>query len=124
MAEDRRTNPRIDSPNLLSFTCLDHKQHIVIQGMGRTVNISEGGIMLETHIPIDPSLHICFTIALEEDLMDFKGKIIYSMKSDDVRFIYGIQFLEMNDVKIGFLKQYILFLKDRESAAPENGQGD
>jgi len=107
----------------LSFTCLDDKQNKTIQGMGRTVNISEGGIMLETHVPIDPSLHIFFTIALEEDLMDFKGKIIHSMKSDDGRFLYGIEFSEMNDVKTGFLKQYILFLKDREHASTENGLG-
>ena len=120
VAEDRRANRRIDSPNLLSFSCFDKDQNKVSQGMGKTVNISERGIMLETHIPIDPQLNISLTIALEEDLMDFKGKIIHSMKNDAGRFLYGIRFLEMNDAKTRFLKQYLLILNGGENATPED----
>ena len=107
-SDDKRTNTRIDSPNLLSYICRDKDDNEITQGMGRTLNVSVGGIMLETHVPIDPQLIVTLTIALEDDLMDFKGKIAHTRKREDGKFEFGIEFIEMNDEKRLFLKQYIL----------------
>ena len=51
-SENKRKHERIQSLNL-SYICLDEDNNIVKQGMGRTLNISESGILLETHFPID-----------------------------------------------------------------------
>ncbi len=107
-SDDKRTNTRIDSPNLLSYICRDEDDNEITQGMGRTLNVSGGGIMLETHVPIDPQLIVTLTIALEDDLMDFKGKIAHTRKRENGKFEFGIEFIEMNDEKRLFLKQYIL----------------
>jgi len=114
---DRRVNPRIDSPNLMFFFCYDDSQNEITQGMGRTINISEGGMMFETHIPIDPQLTLSLTIALEDDLMDFKGRIIHSLKNSKGRFVFGIQFIEMDELKLRFLKQYLLILKEQDNSS-------
>jgi len=118
--EEKRENPRINSPNLIYFFCNDDDNHQVTQGMGRTVNISEGGMMLETHTPINPSLKISITIALEDDLMDFKGKIVHSLENKKGEFLFGIQFLEMNDLKRRFLKQHLIILNEHNDANLEN----
>lgn len=113
--DEKRIDPRIESSNLLSYICLDKNNHEMMQGMGRTLNVSEGGILLETHVPIDPHHIVSMTMALEDDLMDFKGKIAYSRKREDGKFESGIEFIEMDEEKKRFYKQYILIFRGQEN---------
>jgi len=109
---EERKNLRIDSLHLLFYVCCDENNNEVMQGMGKTLNVSEGGIMLETHVSIDVELNVLLTIALEDDLMDFKGKIVNSRKREDGKFEYGIEFVEINHEKRLLLRQYMLIFKD------------
>jgi len=95
--EDRRKNLRTDSLNLLSYHCVDENGDIVMQGVGRTLNISEGGILLETHVSIDPELAVSLFIAMEEDLVDVKGRVIHSSVNKNGKFNTGIAFAENNE---------------------------
>ena len=113
--DEKRIDPRIESSNLLSYICLDENNHEMMQGMGRTLNVSEGGILLETHVPIYPHHIVSLTMALEDDLMDFKGKIAYSRKREDGRFESGIEFIEMDEEKQRFYRQYILIFRGQEN---------
>jgi len=115
VTDEKRIAPRIESSNLLSYVCLDENNHEMMQGMGRTLNVSEGGILLETHVPIDPHHIVSLTIALENDLMDLKGKIAYSRKREDGKFESGIEFMEMDEEKRRFIRQYILIFRDQEN---------
>ena len=78
--DEKRTDQKVESSNLLSYICLDEKNHGMMQGMGRTLNVSDGGILIETHVPIDLHHIVSMSMALEDDLMDFKGKIACSRK--------------------------------------------
>ena len=113
--DEKRIDPRIESSNLLSYICLDENNHEMMQGMGRALNVSEGGIMLETHVPIDPHHIVSMTMALEDDLMDFKGEIAYSRKREDGKFESGIEFIEMDEEKQRFYRQYILIFRGQEN---------
>lgn len=113
--DEKRIDTRTESSNLLSYVCLDDNNHELMQGMGRTLNVSEGGISLETHVPIDPHHIVSLTIALENDLMDFKGKITHSRKREDGKFESGIDFIEMDEEKRWFLRQYILIFRGQEN---------
>lgn len=113
--DDKRKNQRVKSPNLLVYLCIDEEKNEVIQGMGRTLNVSEGGILLETHVPIDPRHTVLLTIAMEEDLMHFKGKIAHSKEREDGRFESGVEFLEMDEKKRRFLRQYMIIFKGEEN---------
>ena len=95
--EERRKNVRKDSLNLLSYHCVDENDDITMQGAGRTLNISEEGILLETHVAIDPNHSISLFIAMEEDLVDVKGKVIHSSPKGDGKFNTGIAFVETNE---------------------------
>ena len=87
--------------------------------MGRTLNVSEGGILLETHVPIDPRHTVLLTIAMEEDLMHFKGKIAHTKEREDGRFESGVEFLEMDAQKHRFLKQYMVIFKGEENKSSD-----
>ncbi len=110
--DEKRKNLRTDSLNLLFYICCDENNNEMLQGMGKTLNVSEGGIMLETHVSIDVELNVLLTIAIEDDLMDFKGKIVHSRKREDGKFEYGIDFVEINHEKRLLLRQYMIIFID------------
>jgi c-di-GMP-binding flagellar brake protein YcgR len=118
MIKEKRKSRRFDSTNLLSYVCLDENNSEVMQGMGRSLNVGEGGIRLETHVPIDQQCIVYLTISMEDDLMSFKGNITYQRKREDGKFELGIEFTEMDEKERRFLKQYIILFKGQE------GQGN
>ena len=105
-SENKRKHERIKSLNL-SYICLDEDENIIKQGMGRTLNISESGILLETHFPIEPDHLIQLTISLEEDLLDLKGKPVHVRSSDEGVYEIGIQFIELDQNATKLLKKFI-----------------
>ena len=115
---DKRQHPRIDSLNLISYVCIDETDTDVIQGMGRTLNVSEGGILLETHIQIDPKHTLSLTIGLEEDLVDIKGEVAHSKPGKDDNFETGIQFFEKDEEALRVLNKYIKAFKEQFNSTP------
>jgi hypothetical protein len=109
--EDKRKSPRIDSHNLISYVCLDEKDDPIRQGMGRTLNISEGGILLETYAPIELNTLVAFTMNLEDVIMDIKGRVTYNKKRDEGIFESGIQFIDNDESKTRILKQFAVIFK-------------
>jgi len=83
--------------------------------MGKTLNVSENGMLLETHILFDPDQQLSLTIALEDDLMDFFGTVVHTNRGDEDRFTYGIQFADLDEAKRLFLKQYMQLLDGEEA---------
>ena len=114
MTVQKRRTQRIDSHNLLTYVCLDENNQELKQGMGRTLNVGEGGILLETHIPLKPKELVVLTIGLEEELMEMKGRITFCNTREDGNFESGIQFIETDDEKLRFLKQFIVLFKGQE----------
>jgi c-di-GMP-binding flagellar brake protein YcgR len=112
--DGKRKDPRIPSSNLISYMVRDQNDQGIMQGMGRTLNVSEGGILLETHIPLDPHHVVTLTIALEDELIEFKDRIAHSTKREDGGFTSGITFMEMNEEKRRYLRQYCTLFKGQE----------
>ena len=104
--QEKRKHARIDSLNL-SYFCLDENNQIVKQGMGRTLNVSESGILLETHYPIDEKHTIKLTLGLEDDLIEISGRPVHSRTNDDNKYEVGIEFVQINEQTRTVLKQFI-----------------
>jgi hypothetical protein len=104
--QEKRKHARIKSLNL-SYVCLDENNQIVKQGMGRSLNVSESGILLETHFPIDDQHIVTLTLGLEEDLVDIKGRPIHTRKNDAGKYEVGIEFLKSNEKTRKSLKKFI-----------------
>lgn len=110
--EDKRLYPRIHALNLISYDCLDESGQVIMQGMGRTLNVSEGGILLETHVQIEPQTDVLLSIGLEDDLIEIKGKVITSKPGKEAKFESGIQFLKVGEAEFVILKLYITAFKE------------
>lgn len=105
--KERRHHQRINALNLISYSCNNESDQIVAQGMGRTLNISEGGILLETHVSMDPKNSVLLAIGLEDELVNIKAKVVYSKGGKHDKFEAGIEFLETDDTTIEILRKYI-----------------
>ena len=105
-SENKRKHERIQSLNL-SYICLDENNNIVKQGMGRTLNISESGILLETHFPIESNHTIQLTVSLEENLLDIIGKPVHVKSIDGGKYQIGIQFADLDENATKMLQDYI-----------------
>ena len=106
-SENKRKHERIRSLNL-SYICLDEEENVIKQGMGRTLNISESGILLETHFPIEPQHAVQLTISLEEDLLDLKGRPVHVHSKEEGKFEIGIQFIDLDQRATDLLKKFII----------------
>jgi c-di-GMP-binding flagellar brake protein YcgR len=105
-SENKRKHERIQSLNL-SYICIDEDENIVKQGMGRTLNLSETGILLETHFPIELNHVVQVTISLEEDLLDIKGKPVHVRPRDQGKYEIGIQFVELDPSASQIIKKFV-----------------
>ena len=105
-SENKRKHERVRSLNL-SYICIDEDRNIVKQGMGRTLNISESGILLETHFPIESNHTVQLTMGLEDDLLDLNGKLVHIQSMEEGKFQIGIQFIDLDEKAESILKNYI-----------------
>ena len=104
--QEKRKHARFNSLNL-SYVCLDENNQIIKQGMGRTLNVSESGILLETHFPIDKTHIVTLTLGLGEDLVDIKGRPVHTRKNKGDKYEVGIEFIEPDKKARRSLKKFI-----------------
>ena len=107
MTENKREYERYDALNLLSYVCLDSEGKQWTQGMGRTLNISETGLQLETHEPIETKYVVLLSVGIEEDVVDIRGKVKYCNRGENGKFESGIEFVEVSPEAYMQLKRYI-----------------
>lgn len=105
--QEKRKHSRIDSLNLLNYVFSDESGDGSTQGMGRTLNVSESGILLETHNPIHINNIVSLTIGLEEDMVAIKGRVVYTKENDDNMYESGIEFFDVDEKAKEILKKYI-----------------
>jgi len=112
--KERREHPRINALNLLSYVCMNENSETVRQGMARTLDVSEGGILMETHVPIDPQYTVSLTLGLKDELTDVKGKVVHFRTDGNGRFQSGIQFMKTQEPTSRILKKFTeAFKKER-----------
>lgn len=108
MVGEKRKHQRVASLNLLHVGVYKEGS-LIKQGAGRTLNISESGILLEIHFPIDTdNVIIHLTIGLKEDLLEIKGKSVRYLQTESGKYQIGIMFDKIMDKTTDkILKGYI-----------------
>jgi hypothetical protein len=97
VGSENRKHKRIASLNLLHVEVY-REGGLIKQGAGRTLNISESGILLEIHFSIDTDDIVHISIGLKEDLLEIKGKSIRCMQAENGKYNIGILFDRITDV--------------------------
>ena len=110
---DKREYPRINISGRVDYVCLDDKHQKVEEGKGKVLhilNISQGGVLMETHKVIDSKNIVIVTIDLEGNTIKIGGEVIHSRKSDPNGALTGIRFVKpynkQREIIAKFIKTY------------------
>jgi signal-transduction protein with cAMP-binding, CBS, and nucleotidyltransferase domain len=79
--------------------------------MGRTLNLSEAGMLMETPSPIIPDHQLSINIGLAGELVYFRGKVAYTQTERHGQHFTGVRFTRSE--KSGF-NAFCAFLKDQK----------
>ena len=103
---EKRKHPRVNALNL-SYICLDEDHQVIKQGMGRTLNVSESGILLETHFPIEAKHTVVLSIGLNDRLVDIKGRLAHIRSTGPQVYEIGIEFIDLDETARHAVKNYL-----------------
>ncbi len=104
---ERRRYIRPESLNLLDYIVVDEQGVQSEYSMGRTLNISVGGILMETHIKLQAGQQVMITIGLEDELVDVMGRIVHSTLHKDGMYLNGIEFFHASVEDRRIINKYI-----------------
>ncbi len=107
MSIKKRNSQRFDSLNLISYECMDENNDIIHQGIGRTINLSETGILLETQALIEIDTIISMSAGLKDEMIELNGKVVFCKEVDGMKFEVGIQFIEKDQAADRIIKGFL-----------------
>ena len=98
-AVNRRKHQRVKTQNLISYFSFDENGKIISHGLGIALDISKGGILLQTPNPIESGLLMLTAADRQKNIIEVKGKLIYSKLTSGRTYLCGIEFIG-NDERI------------------------
>ncbi|MEN8135439.1 MAG: PilZ domain-containing protein [Thermodesulfobacteriota bacterium] len=108
-----RQSERKDTLNLVDYVVLSKSGQPLVRGMARTLNVSDKGILLETHLPFEKGQELQLTIGLKNNLFEYKGKIAHTEEQENDVFAYGIEFIEMSDEGLTVLREFLTTFNEK-----------
>ena len=120
MSTERRRYLRPEALNLLDYLVVDAQGRQGEYSMARTLNVSKGGILMETHIPLPKGQQVMITLGLHDQLIDVMGNIVYTAE-DSGRFQHGIEFFHLTDHDKRILDRYVTAFHPHHGAPPGGG---
>lgn len=105
---ENREFVRHESLNLVSYILFNSNDEIINQGVGRSLDISKGGILLEIEDLIDDEINtIRMEIALDDNIISVEGRVAFTLLTTESSTECGIQFKNPNpEVQIN-IQNYI-----------------
>jgi hypothetical protein len=101
---EQRTSPRIRSLNLTMYVPKKDKQQDYIISIARTLDVSQGGVKIETHRKLDRGTELELDIAIEDRIISAKGEVLRSEELEEDVFATGIRFTDISEEDRRFLR--------------------
>ena len=96
---------RKDALHLLDYLVVDQNGVQTTYSMGRTLDVSENGLKLETTQPILTGDTLLISVGVEDDIIDLRGKVVHSEVLDG-RHVTGIEFQDISTEGRRVFKKY------------------
>lgn len=104
---ERRKHPRIKTSNLISYYSFDKTGKLISHGLGIALDISKGGILFKTTCFVESGPIVLAAIDWEKNIVEVKGKLIYSVKESTEMYRCGIEFVGINERVADFIVNLI-----------------
>ena len=94
---ERRKHPRVKTSNLISYYSFEESGKLISHGLGVALDISKGGILLETPCFVESGPIVLAAIDWEKNIVEVKGKLIYCAKQAADMYRCGIEFVGIDE---------------------------
>jgi hypothetical protein len=81
----------------------DEQQDYIIS-IARTLDVSEGGVKIETHRKLDRGTELELDIAVEDKIISAKGEVLRAEELQEGLFGIGIRFTAISEEDRNFLR--------------------
>jgi c-di-GMP-binding flagellar brake protein YcgR len=113
--KEQRRCPRIESENIVGYVLYDDKKKKVKQGSGRTRNLSQTGVLLETEAVLKGSYIILVTINLDGNKVKVRGRVVTSRYVESSGcYLTGIEFIGPKDQQIEVIIAFVIAYQHRK----------
>lgn len=121
MAEDHdfsthRAHPRIKALNLVQISRFDEEGFRADLATGRTLDISRGGMRLELHHHLPLRSIVGLTLALDNELVEVRGRVVHLEEIDEERCSMGIQFVDLGPEARAMFDRYLAQAESEDDA--------
>jgi hypothetical protein len=89
---ERREQVRVRTECLISYVGFNEEGRAASQGMGIVLDISRGGLLIETRFPIEVQSVSLMIVDSHNKLAEIKGTVLHCHKSDSGKYKSGISF--------------------------------
>jgi c-di-GMP-binding flagellar brake protein YcgR len=104
---NQRKYARVETCNLISYACLDAEGTMIKQGMGKALDISQNGLMLESSCPIESEYISLVSADPDDRLVGIEGKVAYTRRSRTGAYKIGIRFTGSHEENVQFAASLI-----------------
>jgi hypothetical protein len=95
--EERRSFVRVKRIYPAIYSRLDKGKRPFDEKPSRSLNLSLGGLRLQSVFPVNPKEVLDIDMALEHSLASYRGEVVYVIRSDDESFEFGIAIKEIQN---------------------------
>jgi c-di-GMP-binding flagellar brake protein YcgR len=92
MSRDQRKYPRVNVNVPIFYECYDEECELFEQKIGTALDISQGGILIETDHLMDANYIKIGFVNYQNELIEITGSIIWSRKKQDRKVHTGVCF--------------------------------
>jgi Tfp pilus assembly protein PilZ len=104
----KRKHERKSDLSLVEYIVLNDEGEYVSRSMGRTRNVSEAGLLLETHRPLQTGQDILITVGLKDEMIQVRGRVVHTeTPTSDTRHCSGIKFVVIGEKDKKVLKKVL-----------------
>ncbi|UCG05885.1 MAG: PilZ domain-containing protein [Desulfobacterales bacterium] len=111
---EKRKHARVETSNHILYESMDNEGQIVSRSMGKAINISRSGIMLETPYPIEANNVTLVTVDIENDLIEMTCRLIYCRETDSGVYQAGFSFIGSDEDTAKFAVKLIKLYHHRK----------
>jgi hypothetical protein len=99
---NQRQYARVETCNLISYACIDAQGTMIKQGMGKALDISQSGLMLESSCPIESEYISLLSAGPDDRLVNIVGKVAYARRGRSGSYKTGIRFTGSHEENVQF----------------------
>ncbi len=110
---ERRRYPRVAANNPITYALVNEKGSKIGQGIGKAINVSQSGLLLETCEYIGAKYIFLVATDVEGTLIEIVGKVIFSREVSLRTFNTGISLRGEHDDNVKFRRDLIRVFHQR-----------